>query len=750
MRRRNSIDPNTIKIASYAVTALLMLTVNFFCTKVVLKKSNAISVGQYLDSCERITDGYAETIEATLESYKAALNVMNFPNLYKVMDSEQIQAFLIEHKTKLKKEFRDIFYVDKNGIAYTEKGKIYDVSNREYYKQIIHKDKIEFISNEIRSLHDYSPIFVYAKAVYDVNGKKKGILCGSVHISTISDLIDEISINKEGAIIIQDMEGDFIAHPAQDWLGQVFNPSFLNLNLTTSSKQNIVNRIEASSTAGNPIYIFHKKIDGTTWTVGYCVPTSNLQHIEETQAFYQFLIICISFAATILIILIELWITNFFQKKQMISINFDSLTNLPTRERFEREANKLILHNQSSKFMLVESDIRGFKFLNQNHGERKADSILIQFSRNLNEITKHQHGLLCRGYADRFYSIYKITSVQTAMKAFTGFVDKINEEIKQSEIPYTPKFGLSFYLPKEDKGIVSVQHLIGQATFAKKSIKDNALKQYAIFDEKLSEKSNEDNYIELHMEQALKDGEFFVVYQPKIDLKTEKIAGAEALVRWENSKLGFMAPYKFIPLFEKNDFIIKLDFEVYRQVFRFLKYCIDEKIPIVPISVNMSRNHNKPEKFVHDFIALMKEYEIPPEFVEVELLERSEMDKSTLREVTLLLHKEGLTVAMDDFGSGESSLNMLSNIPVDVLKFDRSFLLGTDMKNAEIDEDKATFIETLVDLGKNLKKHTVFEGVETAEQRDFLKSINCDTVQGYFYSKPLKQDEYVDFVKSHV
>ena len=120
-----------------------------------------------------------------------------------------------------------------------------------------------------------------------------------------------------------------------------------------------------------------------------------------------------------------------------------------------------------------------------------------------------------------------------------------------------------------------------------------------------------------------------------------------------------------------------------------------------------------------------------------------------LREITLMLQKEGFRVAMDDFGSGESSLNMLSTIPVNILKFDRSFLFANDAKTGKLDETSETFIETLVDLGKNLKKETIFEGVETEEQRDFLRKINCDQVQGFFYSKPLREEEYMEFLKNH-
>ena len=207
-----------------------------------------------------------------------------------------------------------------------------------------------------------------------------------------------------------------------------------------------------------------------------------------------------------------------------------------------------------------------------------------------------------------------------------------------------------------------------------------------------------------------------------------------------------MSPDKFIPLFERNGFIQKLDFYVYDKVFHFIQNCLKNNHSVVPISLNMSRYHNKPDKFMHEFMALFNKYTIPPSLIEVEILERSVLDSSSLKEIVDRLHNEGFKVAMDDFGSGESSLNMLSKIPVDILKFDRDFLLSSTNETGSIDAESADFIETLVDLGRRLKKRTIFEGVETQQQIDFLKSINCDQVQGFFYSKPLAETDFISYI----
>ena len=159
----------------------------------------------------------------------------------------------------------------------------------------------------------------------------------------------------------------------------------------------------------------------------------------------------------------------------------------------------------------------------------------------------------------------------------------------------------------------------------------------------------------------------------------------------------------------------------------------------------MSRKHADSKQFMKKFLELFHKYSIPADLLEIEILERSVMDSVDLTTIVDMLHKEGFSVAMDDFGSGESSLNMLTKIPVDVLKFDREFLLSKEGQH--LDESTKKFIKTLVNLGKNLNKLTLFEGVETEEQRDFLKSIKCDLAQGFLYSRPLYDGDFVNFVK---
>lgn len=761
MQKQKVISPYFLKILSYILIAFLMLLSSILSMRFVFFKTNKLTIEQYTDSCKKVTDGYAESLFSALKAEVYALEAIGVPENLPEKKTEEILDFLKTEEKSLFKDFKEVFFVDNDGIAWTAGGKSASVQNRVYFSEILENGKESFFSDLLRSKFDYTPIYVCGIPLKDSSGKVAGALCAAVSITTINDILDDIEINKNGNILIQNEEGKIIAHPKGDWIGKVFSEDTVRFNLSDedsdkTSSAPISEIFEKTSKNEKLLYIFSKKISGTEWTVCYCVPASTFQKIMKAQNDVQNYMVFFSILVVIVLILLEMKITNILYKKQMIDTYFDPLTHLMTRQRFEKEASHLLEKNPESKFVLIEANIRGFKFYNQNYGEERADEMLIFLSRILNKQAIQNKGIMCRGYADNYYSLHKIPNVNTTMQLFESCVDEVNEAGKNYSIPFVTKFGITFYLPKKTENLnltqrkPTVQDLIGQASFARKSIQDNALHHFAIFDTRLSAKSEENHYIESHMEKALEDREFFVMYQPKIDLESEKVIGAEALVRWNNPKLGYMSPEKFIPLFELNDFIIKLDYSVYRQVFAFIRYCLDNKLPVVPISLNMSRNHSKPEKFVADFTAMMKEFDIPSKYVEVELLERSTLYKNTLRDVTVLLHKEGLKVAMDDFGSGESSLNMLSNIPVDVLKFDRSFLLGSNHENAPIDEERGNFIKSLVDIGKTLKKRTIFEGVETEEQKDFLKSIHCDAVQGFYYSKPLANGDYINFLKKHI
>ena len=748
MKKKFYINSNIERLFSFVASLILILVFNIILANTLLKKIQANAEAQFIQQCDDSINDYAIAVNTKLKQIESRLDLFYARIAYKNLSSETIKSLLVAEKDNIAFPFSMLVYADKNGNSWNSLGEEHSVIDREYFQQIISGKTEFYVSDVLEAKHNGEACLVFSRPVYNQFKEIVGLLFATCQLEEAAKFFNEIKIGQDKRIVIRDSKKRFILHYNPKWISWFYSPwKYNDKILSTPDKDYHVK--ESSGVSGDLLYIFYRSIDSTPWTIALSVPISEFEQVREAQNKYQNFIIEIIVIALSIIFLFEIWGHSILERHQILSTHIDSLTHLWVRSYFEKESNKLLKRYPNSKFMLIESDIRGFKFINQNYGESEANRTLFLFSKLLYETTKNYDGILSRGYADHFFILLKISSIHKAMHFFKLDLEKLTKFTKEFDIPFIPKFGIAFYLPSMKEDITSVQILISRASFAKSTIKENALQQFAIYDEKLLKKSKDENFIETHMEAALRNNEFFVMYQPKVDLASEKVVGAEALVRWQSPELGFMPPDSFIPLFERNNFVVKLDFYVYEQVFKFLRKCLDKNEPIVPISVNVSRNHDKPDKFVHDFTILLKKYDIPPNLVEVELLERAALDKNLLREITIMLQKEGLRVAMDDFGSGESSLNMLSTIPVNILKFDRSFLFANDTENGTLDETSESFIETLVNLGRNLKKETIFEGVETEEQRDFLRKIKCDQVQGFFYSKPLREGEFVEFLRKH-
>ncbi len=747
MKKKN-ISPETAKLISTLVVSLIFMTIVLSLSSIYTKKMLKDAENEYFNSIQTTMDGYTKIVSLQLVDYIHSMQTFYKDRTFDNPDTENIVNFIKQNDYKIPEDFLEMYYMLPDGTAYTSHNNIIHMLPERHLALDGNHDI--YISGFCLPTGISDKIFCIEKAIYNKNGKIVGVLGASILLENFTDRIIGIKVGSKKSFMLLDKNGIFLVHPEKEIIGRTYEPADKKYENTSTINlaKNPPATLVAQTIDGELIYLTTAKIPDTEWTLSLKISMSEIDNIYIPEKRNEFTLIIISLILIFMLVFIEERTLDFFQRKQLIATVYDPLTNLWTRQKFEIEASKMI-KNRHYKYMLVEADIRGFKFINQNYGEEDADKLILYYSKELSQHIKNYHAIIGRGFADHFYILLRVESVRAAMKNFKNVMAEFTEETKSYDIPFFPKFGVSFLLPSDNTKETTIQSLIGQASFAKSTIKDNLLTQYSVYNSKLLEKINEERFIENHMQQALESREFFVMYQPKISLSNDKIVGAEALVRWNSPKLGLMTPYKFIPLFENNGFITKLDYYVYEEVFKFVEAQIKKGSSIVPISVNMSRNHNKPDKFMHDFMEIFNKYAIPPEMIQIEILERSVMNNDSLQNITEKLHKEGFTVAMDDFGSGESSLNMLTKIPVDVLKFDREFLNASTNEQGQIDKKSEKFIHILIDLSKNLEKQTVFEGVETQAQRDFLRSINCDQAQGFFYSKPLSEQDFVQFIKLH-
>ena len=751
-RQKNKIQK--IKYFFFISCVIIIVATLIWLSNYSILYTKKITQEQYESDYMSIAQAYSHVTTGFLNQAETALTIFaNHTTLVNGTTAE-ITDFLVKNN-QLKPDFLlNIFYADINGDLVTSERKYANVSDREYFIPVINAKSGEFIvgnsayskTSGVMTVHIVTPVF-------DKNEKCKGLIGGAVELSTLHNILNNVKIKTKGEAFILDKKGVYLSHPNTEYIMNIFIPKDDEYKELSSLKlaQQRHGIYKAKSADKKDVYVFLDPIDQTDWTIGVSVPEEEIFKLYKKLKGIQLTIIFVLIIEILVFIILGvIYIT-------IISGSYDPITNLYNQEKFEKKARKMLKQFEGSGFILIDADLRGFKFINQTYGEEAANQILIKFANLLKGETLKFNGLCAKGYADHFYVFAKIENDSNgktvAMEKASKSIEKIAKELKSKDIHVVAKYGITFL--NSDRKIQSrtktIRTLIGEASFAKSLIKENVTKAFEIYSPRIEEKINYEHKIERRMEDAVKNDEFFVMYQPKIELSTDKIIGAEALVRWNSSdpELGFLSPAKFIPLFEKNGFIEELDFIVYEKVFKFLRNQIDIGNNVVPISVNMSRNHTKEDKinnFISRFVSTFNKYNLSPDLVEVEIVEESVAnDKIILQQVIDALHNNGFSIAMDDFGKGESSLNMLSSIPIDVVKFDQNFL-----RNNSSLEESSDFITSLVDLGKKLNKKTVFEGVETKEQRDFLRSINCDVVQGYFYSKPLSENDFIQFVKDHI
>ena len=298
-------------------------------------------------------------------------------------------------------------------------------------------------------------------------------------------------------------------------------------------------------------------------------------------------------------------------------------------------------------------------------------------------------------------------------------------------------------------GETDIEQLYNNALIACEFLKDEAENKIAVYDIEMNKRKLWERKVEDDMDRALMNREFKVYLQPKVSSAEETLAGAEALVRWIHPEEGFIPPNRFIPIFEQNGFIVKLDDYMLEEVSRLQAQWLSEGKKTVPISVNVSRTHFTREDLAEHICRIVDKYEVPHHLIELELTESAFFDdKHMILNTVHKMQELGFVVSMDDFGSGYSSLNSLKELHLDVLKIDGEFFRGLDAESFRehnnIEERGLLIVAEVIDLAKKLNMQIVAEGIESREQVDFLVSQECDLIQGYFFAKPMPVEEYVE------
>lgn len=410
-------------------------------------------------------------------------------------------------------------------------------------------------------------------------------------------------------------------------------------------------------------------------------------------------------------------------------IEKDSLTGLYNMNFFTKKVTEVLKANPSQKCVVIFANVTRFKLVNELFGRSEGDKLLKYIGNALND-TFGNEAICGHMGADNFVILMENQLYNETI------INLILNKVNEYSIPINISIRFGVYLI--DDITMPIDKICDRAKLAVDAFSGNYDSFITYYDDSIREKMLREQVITNSMKAAVREQQFLVYYQPKFDLATESVIGAEALVRWIHPEYGFMSPGEFIPIFEKNGFISELDYYVWDQVCQKLVNWMETGHPLIPISVNVSRVDLYNPKLPELLYGLITKYKIPIQYLHLEITESAYTDNAKqIIEVVHQIRKLGFVIEMDDFGTGYSSLNMLSDLPIEILKLDMGFL-----KNNVGRSSGRSVIQFIINLAKWLGLFVVAEGVETQEQSLFLKNMGCDYAQGYYYSKPVSDSDF--------
>lgn len=410
----------------------------------------------------------------------------------------------------------------------------------------------------------------------------------------------------------------------------------------------------------------------------------------------------------------------------------DELTGIYNQQGFFNAMEVLLNEHPEDSFCLIYWNIRKFRVTNDLFGWESGDKVLVHWANTLREMLHDELAVYGRLEHDNFVCCVKESFLENEHWMKLG---EISYSTGDTEYHFFSCCGLY----KITDRTISFSHMLDKARIAMESIKGNYMRLYAWYDDSMWNTLLEEQRMNSEFRTAIEERQFKVYYQPICRATDGLITGAEALVRWEHPTKGMISPGTFIPLFEKNGFISVLDRYVWNEVAAMQQSRLDQGLATIPVSVNVSRVEFYNPSLCEDIRDIAKRHNITPGLLKIEITESAYADNPvSVLEAVKKLHDYGFAVLMDDFGSGYSSLNMLKDLPIDVLKIDMRFLDDLDKS-----QKASIVLESIIRLAKWMKLSVVSEGVETKREWEYLRSVECDAVQGFFFYKPMPEADFM-------
>lgn len=415
--------------------------------------------------------------------------------------------------------------------------------------------------------------------------------------------------------------------------------------------------------------------------------------------------------------------------------NYDRITGLHQYPQFQQELEHILKTDTIGRMAIVNSDIKNFKYINDTYGLEAGDKILKAFAQTF--ITNNQYCIAgCRIYADNFIYIVRMNAKETLEK--TILERNAEFEREQEKLYPSSNFIIQTGIYIISDYSMNPTQILDCAGLAKKYIKEHNQIRCTFYDETMKDRVLREGRVLAQIKDALLEKKIIPFLQPRFSLVTSEVIGAEALVRWKQNQTEYYYPTDFIPVLEKSGDIIELDFCIYQQVLELLHHWMEEDRKIMPLSVNFSRIHSHTQDCESKIIKFADNWKIPYELIEIEVTESVFLENTEVLQKKLrTLQEAGFKISIDDFGSGYSSLGIISKFPIDIIKLDQSFL-----KDISFSEQNASVIRAIAKMAKDMNIQFVCEGVETPEQVSFLLQCGCTMGQGFVFAKPMPIKEF--------
>lgn len=682
--------------------------------------------------------GVRRVVDMQLDHLESLANLIG--NLETFGTTETMRVLTIESE---RASFKRLAFVPADGNAIATDHVNFSVLDRAYYQKALGGESN--ISDLMTDKIGGEEINVYAVPLYH-GGKQQGVLIATNASAVFSDVMAVKLFGGEGLSYVVKSDGAPVAYshadgaqPRFDNLFDALRENGLSDDIIANVKRDMEQGAEGTLeyvNNGTPMVGNYTTVGVNDWYILTFVPRALISANSDrviARTVFSVVITFLLLAALLLLIVLQ----NRKSAKKLETLAFcDPLTKGNNLNRFKLLAAQMI-DKKRGRYFLARLDIDNFKLINDLYGYAEGDFVLLTVDRLIRELlsTEDVYG---RSSNDNFLALICTDSVEQVIALGTAFREAFRQLLLAQGKLYSLSFTTGVYpIPEEETGR-NIDKLIDRAAMAHRDAKmQQSERKFSIYSDSIRDDAIRTKQIEDSMHKALASGEFIIYLQPKYNMESGRMEGAEALARWRvDGKI--LPPSAFIPVFERNGFIVNLDLYILEEVCRLQRTWLDEGLSPLPISVNQSKPLVYSKDYVKHLYNTIDKYQLPPRLVELELLETLIHDNIlALEETVTQLRSHGFLICIDDFGSGYSSLNMLKDISADVLKIDRAFL-----SSAESNQRTEWVLRNIINLAKGLHMSVVAEGVETQLQADLLRGLGSDTAQGFLYAKPMPVIDY--------